>query len=176
VLDPASQKRLALDEKVIEANRKMLADNPNFSKHVLEALQILEKQTQTRFLSQAKDVDAQLYDDFVGNQDKQIMNKVVVTSPDKLAALADDFNDPRLKTLLPLYKARNFPGSLTPEEKNAWEQFCFDRLFAGEANSRAAQYLNRIQELRDQSGITQAQQHLLTDLELYVQSLMPTAY
>ncbi len=176
VLDESSQKRLNIDLKSVEANQKLLESNSDFVKHLLEALKIMEKQTQTRFLTEEKEVDAQLYDDFVSDQDKRNMAKVISAPPNELGSLSDSFKDSRLKALLPLYKARNFPSSLTPEEKSRWEQFCFERLFAGEEKSRAASYLQRIEELRTTKGTTQAQQHLLTDLELYVQSLMPTAY
>ena len=136
----------------------------------------MEKQTQTRFLTEEKEVDAQLYDNFVSDQDKRVMTKVVTASPDKLTTFSDSFKDTRLKALLPLYKARNFSESLTPEEKTRWEQFCFERLFAGEEKSRATSYLQRIEELRNVPGVTKNQQHLLTDLELYVESLMPAVY
>jgi exodeoxyribonuclease-1 len=45
------------------------------------------------------------------------------------------FDDLRLEQLLPRYKARNFPDTLSADEQLAWQAFCRDRLCRPEAGA-----------------------------------------
>jgi exodeoxyribonuclease-1 len=58
-------------------------------------------------------VDGQLYDRFNKDEDRTKMSVVRAAEPEELSKLIDDFSDERLRALLPLYKARNFPESLS---------------------------------------------------------------
>jgi exodeoxyribonuclease-1 len=100
------------------------------------------------------------------------MQKVQTVEPEKLDSESIKFHDKRLGELLPLYKARNFPRSLSDSEQKWWEDFCAQRLFAGGANSRLAKYFARIDELAGAKP-TKERSYLLEELRLYGQSLMP---
>ncbi len=173
VLDEASQTRLQLDMKVVEANRKKLAAAQGFALKVLEALDLLEQKRQAELINDDRHVDSQLYDGFISDADKNVMRVVRAAEPSDLASLEPNLHDARLKALLPLYKARNFPAAMTGEERENWEQFCAQRLVGGGAKSRLAKYFQHLQELANQPGITQNQQYLLEELQLYGQSIMP---
>ncbi len=118
-------------------------------------------------------VDSRLYDGFIGDRDKQIMRSVRATVSDEFAKLMDSFQDERLKNLLPLYKARNYPASLSPEERAAWDEFCRRQLLGGGNDSRLAKYFARLQELAA-GKLTGQQQYLLEELQLYGQSIVPS--
>jgi exodeoxyribonuclease-1 len=175
VLDAASQQRLSLDPKVFAAHYKTLqAHEQAFSQKVLEALALMDKKQQARLLEDESDVDARLYEGFFAAQDKTKMSLVRAASADELGSLDVAFSDGRLQALLPLYKARNYPGSLTDEERVTWEKFRQRRLLSGGNESRAAKYFNRLGELAEQKGLTGQQQYLLEELQLYGQSILPT--
>ena len=172
VLDDASQKRVKLDMKTVAAHRAKLRAHPDFAKRVLEAVALMDKQ-QAAFLTHEQDVDGQLYDDFIADADKNMMRAVRAAKPEELDSYIPNLKDQRLKALLPLYKARNYPQSLSPEEREAWERFCAQRLVGGGQQSRLAKFFGRLQALSVQPGITQKQQYLLEELRLYGESIMP---
>jgi exodeoxyribonuclease-1 len=74
------------------------------------------------------DVDASLYEGFVGDGDKRRLADVRATPPAMLGARAIAFSDPRLVELLFRYRARNWPETLTPEERQRWDDYRRRRL------------------------------------------------
>jgi exodeoxyribonuclease-1 len=89
----------------------------------------------------ASDVDEDLYGGFVGNADRRRLNTVRGLSADKLAATRNAFDDVRLEELVFRYRARNFPGTLTPGEMARWEAHRASRLFDGEGGARTIEGL-----------------------------------
>ena len=75
-----------------------------------------------------KDPDAMLYDGFIQASDRKVCDQVLRTEPEKLAGLQDHFNDIRLPELLFRYRARNWPETLSQQEKLHWQKFCRSRL------------------------------------------------
>ncbi len=173
VLDDASKERLALNMKTIEANRQKLSKFPEFVENILKAVELMDKKQQSELVASDQDVDSQLYDDFIDNADKNVMRAIRAAEPDELLGFAATVKDKRLQALLPLYKARNYPGKLSGEEREQWEQFCAQRLLGGGQASRMAKYFARLQEIAARPGVTQNQQYLLEELKLYGESIMP---
>lgn len=75
------------------------------------------------------DADASLYDGFVGDGDKRRCADVRATPPDALAARSFGFQDPRLDELLFRYRARNWPQTLGPAERQRWDAYRRRRLY-----------------------------------------------
>lgn len=173
VLDDAAKKRLKIDPNVIEANQQKLAAAPDFADHVMEAFDLCEEQRQTEWLTNEQDVDCQLYDSFFSDNDCRLLPDIRAAKPEALNGYADKLQDKRLQTLLPLYKARNYPTSLSSEERQEWDAFCKQRLFAGGNSSRFAKFGRRLQELAA-TKLTQNQQFALEELRLYAESIMPS--
>lgn len=173
VLDEASQKRTKINLATIEANRQKLIRLTDFPQKLLEALQLLDSKQQAELVAHEQNVDSQLYDGFINDADKNTMRAVRVAAPDELDSFGPSLRDNRLKALLPLYKARNYPNDLSSEEREAWERFCAQRLLSGGQRSRLAKYFGRLQALATSTGVTQQQQYLLEELKLYAESIMP---
>ena len=173
VLDAQSQKRIGLS--IAEANKhaKLLTGQKKFIENVLAALELMDKDQQARFIADEQEVDARLYDDFVGDKDKAAMSAVRAVTKDEISTLNIDFQDDRLAGLLPLYKARNFGKYLSDEEREVWEKFRARKLLGGKENSRAARYFKRLGELSEQTGLSKEKQYLLEELQLYGQSILP---
>lgn len=176
VLDEASQKRLKLDMEAIDDHQKILRSMPAFADNILKALAILDKQQQTTLLSTEQDVDANLYDGFINDkQDQTQMRMVRAASSEELSRLTTDFKDERLKVLLPLYKARNFPASLNDEERVIWEGFRIHKLLHGGAQSQLARFMDRLQTINATDRLTPQQEYLLEELKLWAEMIMPSS-
>lgn len=175
VLDKASATRLNLIAEKIENHRKKLKKADHFGENLVAALEIMYPKIQPQMIIDEQRVDQQLYDGFVNNFDRTKMSVVRATGADELASLQIDFTDERLKLLLPLYKARNYPQSLSSEERIWWESFRAKRLLDGGETSQAAKFFKRIEELTKQPRLNKEQKFLLEELNLYGQSILPLA-
>ncbi len=174
VLDPGSAKRLKLDTAEIEKHAKTLSTMKDWIQRVCKALDILDQQQQTSLLLEDRSVDAQLYDSFLPRHDREKLAKVQTAQPAELSQLVGSFSDARLKALLPLYKARNFPEHLTPEESKTWERYRFNKLFGDEEKSQVARFSARLAQLTSESSLSSHEQFLLEELRLYAESIMPS--
>ncbi len=172
VLDEQSQERLNIDMSVIEANRKKLAQVPHWPERLFKALEILDRQQQTQMFASETSVDSQLYDSFCGPQDKRLFAELHQQDPDNIESFVEKFEDQRLKALVPLYKARNFPRSLSDSERQSWELHIRRRILDGGQNSRLAKYFRRLEEISKRPRLTQKDHYLIEDLQLYGQSLI----
>jgi exodeoxyribonuclease-1 len=177
IKDSATQERIGLTLATITKHLEILKKHQSdFAAKVLKAVEQLDNErakAQTSLVDDQLTVDERLYEGFIGDQDKQAMRVVRAAVPDELSDLASNFKDERLKSLLPLYKARNYPASLGKEERAAWEAFCQRQLFDGGTNSRLAKYFARLAEL-GQGKLTANQQYLLEELQLYGQAIVPS--
>jgi exodeoxyribonuclease I len=176
VLDEASQERLKLVPETYMKNFKKLEKvQQELAINVIEALKLLDKKFQAKLLEDEAEVDARLYEGFFDDKDRTKMSVVRAASADDLSSLNIDFKDSRLSTLLPLYKARNFPKSLSDEERATWEQFRERKLVGGGNEARAAKYFARLAQLGAQTDLTGEQKYLLEELQLYGQSILPAS-
>jgi exodeoxyribonuclease-1 len=177
IKDEKTQARIGLTLKTIEANLSILKDNQEqFAKNILEATKKMDesrKKDQVSLVENELTVDEDLYGGgFFSSNDTKLMNEVVTSAPDNLSSLVDKFDDQRLKLLLPLYKARNYPKTLSSEEADAWQKFCSLKLVSGEQKSKMASYFARLSELKE-STKDKSKQYLIEELTLYGQSLLP---
>lgn len=101
------------------------------------------------------------------------MSVVRAAEPSELGSLNVDFKDDRLNELLPIYKARNYPKSLTSEELKAWDEHRKNKLLSGGQESRAAKYFAQLTEIAQRPDLTTNDQYLLEELKLYGESIMP---
>jgi exodeoxyribonuclease-1 len=173
VLDKDSQERLKLDMHAVAANhRKLLADK-KFGNKLVEALKIAQPKSQTGLMVDQNKVDHLLYDGFVNESDKTKMSVIRAAKGRELDNLNIDFSDERLKHLLPLYKARNFPKLLSQEEQVWWDNYRAEKLFAGGDTSLAARFYKRLEEISKRENLSGEEQYLLEELNLYAQSILP---
>lgn len=173
VLNDENKTRLKIDIDKITKHRSELVKIKGLREKLIKALEIMDKHKQATFLTDIKDVDNQLYDGFFGDGDKNAIAVVRAADKSEIGSLHLTFKDDRLNTLLPLYKARNYPQSLSPEEREIWEKFRYDKLMGGGANSALSKYFMRISEISKRTDLTSSQQYLLGELQLYGESIMP---
>jgi len=82
------------------------------------------------------DPDKSLYSGgFFSTDDKQRMQQLHELSADELATASFNFEDKRLDEMLFRYRARNFPETLSADEKNRWNEYRLQRFTDTENNA-----------------------------------------
>jgi exodeoxyribonuclease I len=118
------------------------------------------------------DVDEDLYGGFVGNNDRRTLQRLRGLKPERLADQRPAFDDPRLEELLFRYRARNFPSTLTDDERARWQQHCAERLHEGAGGATTLQaffeQVDALAEHADERG-----QEILAALYDYAEAIAP---
>lgn len=167
--------RLQLDLKEVDKNYQKLQQVKDvLTGKVLAAQKILDEERAKDYQSRKVSVDAQLYEGFFNHSDKNALRLLRECAPDEINGYVNRVQDERLKQLIPLYKARNYPSRLTSDERAAWDQYCHEKLFAGGTSSLLAAYFSRIQHLAVTAPADSNTAYLLEELRLYGESVMPS--
>ena len=124
VLSAKNQEDLNTDLGLCEKRRQQLIRSPELTAKVQEAFS-----ERPDYSDGIPDPDKMLYSGgFFSPADKNAMSQIVVTPPEQLASLPLNFQDSRLEEMLLRYRGRHYPHTLDDEDRQAWEQFCRDRL------------------------------------------------
>ena len=161
-LRAADFERLGIDRAAAEARAaRIRAHGPAIAEKVRRVF------ARERDAGERPDVDAALYDGFIGNGDKARMARVRATPPAQLGASDYGFQDPRLAELLFRYRARNWPDTLDVEARLRWDGYRRRRLHAdgGLSEHTFQTYFDDITRLRAESAGDAARQALLDRLE-----------
>ena len=143
-LRAADFSRLAIDPALVQKRAERIrAAGPAIAEKVRRVF-ARERPAQTA------DVDAALYDGFIGDADKRLVAQVRGTPPHLLAKAQYAFRDTRLPELLFRYRARNWPDSLLPAERERWNGYRRERLDLdnGRAELTLEQFREQIDALR----------------------------
>lgn len=81
------------------------------------------------------DPDQSLYGGFFSDHDRRLCDQVRKSAPEALAQLTPGFDEKKLDEMLYRYRARNWPQTLSREEKARWEEYRRDRLTNPEAGA-----------------------------------------
>ncbi len=177
VKDPATLDRLQLDLAIVAKHTTILKQHQTeFAAKILQAQAKLDDARSAQLGAPAIDqhtVDGMLYDGFFPAGDKDVMHSLRTALPAALNEVGTKLHDGRLKLLVPLYKARNYPASLSSEERAEWDSFCAEKLFMGARDSRLAKYFGRLDELKKEPAGKGDKAYLLEELQLYGESIMP---
>jgi exodeoxyribonuclease-1 len=136
----------------------------------LPELDALWQQVYQREFQGETDVDQDLYNGFIGNNDRRTLQNLLSYSAEKLAQAAPQFQDARLNELLFRYRARNFPLTLTEAEQAQWAQWRASRLLEGEAQALTAEaFFAEIDRLAENAS--ERDQEILAALYDYAEQL-----
>lgn len=121
------------------------------------------------------DVDEDLYGGFIGSNDRRQLTQLRALAPQQLAQAKISFDDLRLEELLFRYRARNFPDTLSAEEKQRWEEHRAARLLEGEGGARTINTLfEEIDTLAEQ--VDERGEEILGALYDYAEMIAPGRY
>lgn len=117
----------------------------------------------------ASDVDASLYEAFIGEGDKRVFRQIRATEPAALADAQFAFRDTRLPELLFRYRARNWPDTLSFDERARWDDYRRRRLYGdtGLADYNFPRFHEELALLRSQHAGDGAKLALLDRLEAW---------
>ncbi|QQS17116.1 exodeoxyribonuclease I [Candidatus Saccharibacteria bacterium] len=160
-LDQSSQQRLDLDVETITKHRDQLLGHRDLVDKIAAAWQ-----NRPDFPKNA-DVEGQLYDSFTPDVDKPKINAIRNATAETLADFHPNFVDDRLSELLFRYKARQFPSSLSADERMAWEQFKAEKF-----QRELPDYMARLAKIAADTTDSN-KQFVLEELQLWVESIMP---
>ncbi|GAA5075086.1 exodeoxyribonuclease I [Lysobacter panacisoli] len=115
------------------------------------------------------DVDASLYDGFIGDGDKRLFPQVRTTPPEALGLADFPFRDVRLPEMLFRYRARNWPQTLSNDEWTRWNDYRRWRLCSesGVSEYSFARYAEEIAALRVVHADDTGKQVLLDRLDAW---------
>lgn len=128
-----------------------------------------------RNFAPATDPDRMLYSGgFFSEHDQQVMADVRASSPVELATASFPFEDSRLPQMLFRYRARNYPESLSPEERAQWEEYRFARLTEPTCGAGICmeEFQSTIEQLLASGTLSTTQQQLMRQLQDYGDSLL----
>lgn len=165
LVDDKAEQRLQLDKELCERNWRRLCE-------VIESVELADK-LQAVFsrndFPEKADPEQCLYQGFISDQDKATVAEVRAADAATLASTTFSFHDSRLPELLFRYRARNFPDSLSAEERSQWDEFRIQRFTDPEAGAgiTLAEFRERMTRLQGGSAITEAQRRILLQLADY---------
>jgi len=106
--------RLGIDRAACERHWQIAQTLPDMSAIWAD---VFQRETQDNV-----DIDQALYSGgFIGHADRSQLNRLRMLSEKALADAHPNFEDARLPELFWRYRARNFPHTLSPEERERWE-------------------------------------------------------
>ncbi|OHX64081.1 exodeoxyribonuclease I [Flammeovirga pacifica] len=159
----------------LDINLEQINKNKDLLIEILKDKEVLSKihQVFNREFDIDPDVDAQLYDKFIGNFDRSIANRLtMVDNPDAINLSNFNFSDDRLKELLFRYKGRNFFNQLTDNEKEVFKTFCRARVINGEGiSTNMISYRNNLKQLIKEYEEDERALGILTALNEYTNQL-----
>ena len=159
-LTPETAERWKIDLKAAQKNADELQGSPSLVRKVQEV-------HAAREFPPISDPDQNLYGGgFFSDRDRSLMNEIVLMSPKDLARTGTQFEDPRLPEMLFRYRARNWPKSLSKEERERWNPFRHDRLSNPDADSgiTLAQYQKQLAKMVMQPEMGDRERKILSDL------------
>lgn len=157
-----------IDPVLIYHHAAILAEAPELSIKVREAHQLGGWPSEN-------DPDLMIYSGgFFADSDRRLIARVRQSSPHALANTSFPFQDSRLKTMLFRYRARNWPETLTDEEREDWDAWRFERLTDPNAGGSITldSYYERIAALKLEHKDCSNYNELLNDLEAWAELVM----
>lgn len=166
VLDESSQERINLTIAQVEVHLKELLALKDFAQRIHVAWESSDMEPLT-------DVDGQLYDGFLDSKDKLLLGDIRGRDEQTLADFHPNFVDERYDELLFRYKARNYPKSLSADEKAKWDQYRHIRFNDPKAAMNIQKYYQLLAVCAEERSQDSNAQFLIEELNLYAQSIMP---
>lgn len=171
--DPATAERLGISGQRCRSHLAALRDYRGRDQKAFTAK--MQAIYEGRTFEPISDPDRMLYSGgFFSEHDRKAIEDVRGCAPDELVSSSFPFEDSRLPEMLFRYRARNFPHSLSPEERAQWEEYRFQRLTEPEAGASICmeEFQATIDQLLASNSLDQAQQDLMQQLQDYGDSLL----
>ncbi|MGD8588680.1 MAG: exodeoxyribonuclease I [Chromatiales bacterium] len=166
-LTPEAAARWSIDVAQGEAHRQRL----------LAAEGVAEKVSRLHAMSEFEpvlDPDLALYaGGFFSQDDRQRMDRILHSTPRELAGFPQLFDDQRLPEMLFRYRARNWPETLTADERERWEEYRQARLFEpdGGGSLQMDDYLEILDRLEWDETLPSEKRRLIPELLAWAEQI-----
>jgi exodeoxyribonuclease-1 len=167
-LKAEAAERWRIDDALVARHARTLQDASGLAEKVQRAHGLAA-------LSPETDPDLMLYSGgFFSDGDRREMARLRVLTPQELAEQRHVFEDPRLPEMLFRYRARNWPHSLSEDEREEWDAYRLQSLTepGSGASVTLDAYHERLVALRGESSDDPERLALLDDLEQWADRLM----
>lgn len=108
------------------------------------------------------DPDLDLYGGFLSDADRRLCEQVQAATPGELAQLQPSFAADKLHELLFRYRARNWPETLSGEERVRWDEYRRERVMDPNLGISLPDYRKKLSQLAIDPGLS-AEQRALVD-------------
>lgn len=168
LLDETIAQRLQIDRARCERAAQILLQATGLAEKLRSVFTAPQREALS--IKNGGDPEQMLYSGgFFSDADRATMAQVRKASAKQLASQPFVFEDERLLEMLFRYRARNFPETLSADERDDWAEFCRLRLtnsFAG-ASIVLDEFRRQLQELGDRSDLIDSQRDVLRQLSQY---------
>jgi len=168
MLDEATADKLHIDKSRCEKHWQIFYNLTSIEHQTL--MKKLEALYVDNPFPPAGDVEQMLYQGFLQDSDKYLLEQVRRLDAHGLKSLKPAFLDSRMPELLFRYRARNFPSSLTDSEKSKWQEFCRESLQKNRVNGQLLNVVEYLQYLNslEQEGLSARDKEIVESLKSYV--------
>ncbi|MEJ2692318.1 MAG: exodeoxyribonuclease I [Candidatus Thiodiazotropha sp.] len=161
--------RWSIDVAAGERYRKQLLEQ----KGLEQKLQAVYRMSQFDPIS---DPDQSLYSGgFFSRDDRQRMDRILQSEPSALGDFPLVFDDPRLPEMLFRYRARNWPETLSEEERERWREYRSTRLTESDAGGSITldEYLATLDRLDADPQLPAEKRALISQLLAWAEQIAP---
>ncbi|GAA0857482.1 exodeoxyribonuclease I [Aliiglaciecola litoralis] len=167
-LTEENAERLGIDRQQCLANLAKIKHHAQLSQKLIDMYSL------DSHSDEPIDADFALYSGgFIGNSDRKTLEQIISCDPHTIGTKEWHFEDPRLKSMLFRYRARNFPNSLTEAEMLKWQRHRQYRLTDSEspASIKMAEYLMLLEQLAQEHQHNPQKLAIIRALLQYSESL-----
>lgn len=168
VLTEENQQRLKINLAEIQKNLDILRNNPHFAENLRSAFERRSEVFQNKSSAEKTAPEARLFEGFVSRSDDIKIEAVRNSTDRELADFHPDFADERLTDLLLHYKARNFPKSLSSQEKELWEEYRVENL-----QKMMPNFMKEFQEIANNQNLNSQEEYILEEIKLWLENILP---
>ena len=168
VLTEENRQRLKIDLAEIQKNLDVLRKNPHFAENLRSAFERRSEVFQDKSSAEKPAPEARLFEGFVSKSDDIKIEAVRNSTDRELADFHPDFADERLTDLLLHYKARNFPKSLSSQEKELWEEYRVENL-----QKMMPNFMKEFQEIANNQNLNSQEEYILEEIKLWLENILP---
>ena len=168
VLTEENQQRLKIDLAEIQKNLDILRKSPYFAENLRSAFERRGEAFQDKNNVEKPAPEARLFEGFVSRSDDIKIEAVRNSTDRELADFHPDFADERLTDLLLHYKARNFPKSLSSQEKELWEEYRVENL-----QKMIPNFMKEFQEIANNQNLNSQEEYILEEIKLWLENILP---
>ncbi|MCK4675309.1 MAG: exodeoxyribonuclease I [Gammaproteobacteria bacterium] len=166
-MDESAAQRLNVDTGLCQQHRELILQ------HIDEFAAKTTAIFQQSDFPEVSDPDGQLYSGgFFSRDDAQRIDTIRNTHIEELANLHFNFDDARLEEMLFRFRARNYPDTLSEQERTRWDKYRHDK-FSNPATSHRTknQFLAKIEAIQQSSDTIGSQLVVLEELIEYAKSI-----